>query len=149
MFGNFVSGILGSITFLTIYFGSLFAGNLYSLYYHKDEPFYSAVGASGAVSGIVYSSILVYPDMSLYLFFIPIPIPGYIFALLYLFYSIYGMKKQVGNVGHAAHLGGAIGGFALTLLFRPYLFVSNTTFVVILAIPIILLLIFSNKLKEL
>ena len=149
MFGGFVSKILGSSTFLFIYFGSLLVGNLYSLYYHKDEPFYSAVGASGAVSGIVYASILVYPGMDLYLFFIPIPIPGYIFAVLYLLYSIYGMKKQVGNIGHAAHLGGAIGGFALTLFFRPTLFYTNTMFVVILLVPIILLLVFSNKLKEL
>lgn len=149
IFGGFVSTILGNFTFLIVYFGSLLAGSMYSLYYHKDEPFYSAVGASGAVSGIVYSSILLYPGMNLYLFFVPIPIPGYVFAVLYLLYSIYGMKKQIGNVGHAAHLGGAIGGFVLTILFRPIILVTNTTFVVILAIPIILLLIFSQKLKNL
>ena len=108
-----------------------------------------AVGASGAVSGIVYASILLYPGMSLYLFFIPVPIPGYIFGVGYLLYSIYGMKKQVGNVGHAAHLGGAIGGFALTLLLNPVLFNTNRMFVILLAIPIILLLVFSDKLKRL
>lgn len=149
LFGDIVAKILGTDDFVIIYIVSLLAGNLYSLIYHKDEPYYSAVGASGAVSGILYSSILLYPAMELYLFFIPIPIPGYVFALGYILYSIYGMKKQLGNIGHAAHLGGAIGGFAVTLLLNPVLFSANTTLIVILAIPILLVLFFGNRLKQL
>ncbi len=149
LFGDIVAKILGTDDFVIIYIVSLFAGNLYSLIYHKDEPYYSAVGASGAVSGILYSSILLYPAMELYLFFIPIPIPGYVFALGYILYSIYGMKKQLGNIGHAAHLGGAIGGFAVTLLLNPVLFSANTSLIVILAIPILLVLFFGNRLKQL
>ena len=149
LFGGIVTGFLGITSFIIIYFISLLAGNLYSLKYHKSETYYSAVGASGAVSGIVYSSILLYPDMSLYLFFIPIPIPGYIFGVGYLLYSIYGMKKQIGNVGHSAHLGGAIGGFAITLLINTSLFATNTLMVLLLAVPIILLLVFGDKLKSL
>jgi len=149
LFGGIVSNILGTPFFLIIYFGSLVAGSLYSLKYHKNEPYYSAVGASGAVSGIIYASILLYPEMELYLLFIPIPIPGYIFGIGYLLYSIYGMKKQLGNIGHSAHLGGAIGGFALTLILMPILFSVNTFMVVLLAIPIISLLLFGDKLKEL
>lgn len=148
IFGGFVSSILGVLNFLIIYFGSLVAGNLYTLHFHKNEPFYSAVGASGAVSGIVYSSILLFPNMQLLLFF-AIPMPGYVFGVGYLLYSIYGMKKQLGNIGHAAHLGGTIGGFAITLLLVPALFLTNTIFVVLLAIPIVLLLIFGSKLKSL
>lgn len=149
LFGDIVAKILGTDDFVIIYIVSLLAGNLYSLIYHKDEPYYSAVGASGAVSGILYSSILLYPAMELYLFFIPIPIPGYVFALGYILYSIYGMKKQLGNIGHAAHLGGAIGGFAVTLLLNPVLFSANTSLIVILAIPILLVLFFGNRLKQL
>ena len=149
LFGGIVAAMLGIPSFLIVYIVSLLAGNLYSLKYHKDEPYYSAVGASGAVSGIVYSSILLYPGMSLYLFFIPIPIPGYIFGVGYLIYSIYGMKKQIGNVGHSAHLGGAIGGFAITLLLNPSLFYTNKLMVLLLAVPIILLLLFGDKLKSL
>ncbi|WP_298778871.1 rhomboid family intramembrane serine protease [uncultured Polaribacter sp.] len=147
VFGDFVVSILGIFNFLIIYFGSLIAGSLYTLQYHKKEPYYSAVGASGAVSGIVYTSILVFPNMQLLLFF-AIPIPGYVFGVGYLLYSIYGMKKQVGNVGHAAHLGGAMGGFILTLILKPELFSTNTVFVILLAIPIILLLFFGDKLKS-
>jgi len=149
LFGDIVAQILGIPGFLVIYFGSLLSGSLYSLKYHKNEPYYSAVGASGAVSGIVYASILLYPAMELYLFFIPIPIPGYIFGVGYLLYSIYGMKKQLGNVGHSAHLGGAIGGFAITLLLNPSLFETNKILVIALGIPIILLLLFGDKLKSL
>lgn len=149
LFGDIVVGFLSIPNFLIIYFGSLLAGSMYSLQYHKNEPYYSAVGASGAVSGVVYSSILLYPAMELYLFFIPIPIPGYIFGVGYLLYSIYGMKKQLGNIGHSAHLGGAIGGFVLTLLLNPSIFITNKLLVISLGIPIILLLLFGDKLKNL
>ncbi|WP_397446734.1 rhomboid family intramembrane serine protease [Polaribacter sp. R77954] len=146
-FGNIITNILGVSALLIIYFGSLLAGSFYTLHNHKNEPYYSAVGASGAVSGIVYSSILLFPGMQLYLFF-AIPIPGYIFAVGYLLYSIYGMKKQLGNIGHAAHLGGAIGGFVLTLVLNPVLIKTNSIFVIALAIPIALLLFFGDKLKR-
>ena len=149
LFGNIVAVKFGISSFIIIYFGSLVAGNLYTLYYHQKEPYYSAVGASGAVSGIVYASILIYPEMELFLFFIPIPIPGYIFGVGYLLYSIYGMKKQLGNVGHSAHLGGAMGGFILTILLNPNLFVTNKMMVILLGVPIILLLFFGDKLRDL
>ena len=149
LFGDIVARIMGNIPFLIIYFGSLLAGNMYSIYYHKNEPYYSAVGASGAVSGILYAAILLYPDMTLMLFPLPIPIPAYVFGVGYLLYSIYGMKKQLGNVGHSAHLGGTIGGFVIALVMMPNLISKNTLMVGLLAIPIVLLLLFGKKLKDL
>ncbi len=149
LFGGIVAGIMGNISFLIIYLGSLLAGNMYSMYYHKKDPYYSAVGASGAVSGILYAAILLYPDMTLMLFPLPIPIPAYIFGVGYLVYSIYGMKKQLGNIGHSAHLGGAIGGFVIALVFMPNLVMQQPLMVALLALPIILLLLFGNKLKNL
>lgn len=149
LFGGIVAGRLGASNFLIIYGLSLLAGSLYTLKYHKSEPYYSAVGASGAVSGIIYASILLYPSMSLYLFFIPIPIPGYIFGIGYLLYSIYGMKKQLGNIGHSAHLGGTIGGFIVTLVLSPNLITTNIFLVILLAVPIVLLLLFGDKLRDL
>lgn len=130
---------LGQFNFVLIYFGSLLFGNLLSYYFHKNEYHYSAVGASGAVTGILYSAILLNPDMSLYIFFIPIPIPGYVFGIGYLLYSIYGMKNSVGNIGHDAHFGGAIGGYVITLILAPWLFEKNLIMVGLLAIPIVLL----------
>lgn len=130
---------LGQFNFLIIYFGSLLMGNFLSLYFHKNEYHYSAVGASGAVTGILYAAILLNPNISLYMFFIPIPIPAYIFGMGYLFYSIYGMKNKVDNIGHDAHFGGAIGGYVITLVLAPWLFTENLLMVLLLAIPIVIL----------
>ena len=138
---------LGIIKFLIFYIGSLLAGNLLTLTYHKNELYYSAVGASGAVAGVIYGAILLNPNMSLFMFPLPIPIPAYIFGVGYILYSIYGMKKQLGNVGHSAHLGGAIGGYALMLLLYPDVFMQNKTIVLLLGVPIVLLLLFGNRLK--
>jgi len=129
----------GATKFLIIYFISLIAGSLLALFFHKDEPYYSAVGASGAVTGILYSAILLNPGMDLFIYFIPIPIPAYVIGIGYLLYSIYGMKKRIGNIGHTAHFGGAIGGYAATLLFNPDLVFTSTLMVILLAIPIVIL----------
>jgi membrane associated rhomboid family serine protease len=138
-FADVVIRLLSPIQFLLVYFGSLLLGSLLSLYFHKNEYHYSAVGASGAVSGVLYSAILLQPGMDLLFFFIPIPIPAYIFGIGYLLYSIYGMKNRIGNIGHDAHFGGAVGGYLITLLLSPWLFETNLLMIVLLAIPIIIL----------
>ena len=130
---------LGDVNFVVIYLASLIFGNLLSLYLHKEEYWYSAIGASGAVTGILYAAILLRPDMDLYMFFIPIPIPGYILGIGYLLYSIYGIKNRIGNIGHDAHFGGAIGGYILTLVLQPSLLETELLHVGLLAIPIIIL----------
>jgi membrane associated rhomboid family serine protease len=147
-FADSVIAYIGIYKFLVIYFGSLLAGSLFGLSFHKKEPYYSAVGASGAVMGIIYASIMLNPGMNLYLFFIPIPIPAYIFGVGYLLYTMFGMKKQWGNIGHSAHLGGAIGGFILTIILFPQVLSQNTMMVVILAIPIVLMFVFKDKLES-
>ena len=140
-FADVVIDWFGPSKFLILYFISLVAGSLLALYFHKNEPYYSAVGASGAVTGILYSAILLEPGMRLGIMFIPIPLPAYILGILYLFYSIYGMKTRMGNIGHTAHFGGAIGGYVATLLFKPDLLVTDTLMVLLLALPIVLLFI--------
>jgi len=138
-FANYVIEPLGTLNFVIIYIASLVFGNLLSLYFHKDEYWYSAIGASGAVTGVLYAAILIQPSMSLYMFFIPIPIPGYVFGIGYLLYSIYGMKKRIGNIGHDAHFGGAVGGYVVTLILMPSLFETDLIHIALLAIPIIAL----------
>lgn len=139
IFSPVVFGALGNFSFLSIYLISLLAGNLLTLYFHKDDYNYRAIGASGAVTGILYSAILLQPDMGLYLFFIPIAIPAYIFGIGYLSYSIYGMKAKNDNIGHTAHFGGAIGGFAFTLIRQPNLITENPLMVLLLLVPIVIL----------
>lgn len=147
-FAPIVLDYLGTIYFIYIYLGSMVAGSLLTLYMHKNDYSYRAIGASGAVTGIIYSSILLYPDLNLYFFFIPIPIPGYVFGIGYLLYSIYGIKAKRDNIGHTAHFGGAIGGYLITLIRQPSLFESNTKMVILLMIPIVILF-YLNKTNKL
>ena len=146
-FANYIIFHLGRINFVIIYLGSLLAGNLITYYFYKNQPYYSAIGASGAVMGILYSAILINPHITLGLFGI-IPIPGFIFAIGYLVYSIYGMKNSIGNIGHTAHLGGSIAGYVLTILLYPQVIETSRTMVIALAIPIILFYIFRDKIKS-
>jgi membrane associated rhomboid family serine protease len=143
-FAEVVINGFGSGKFLIIYFISLVAGSLLALFFHKNEPYYSAVGASGAVTGILYAAILLQPNMQLGIMFIPIPLPAYILGIGYLLYSIYGMKSRLGNIGHTAHFGGAVGGYLSTLIFMPSLLVTDTFMVAILAVPIVLLFILAK-----
>ncbi len=126
---------VGEINFLIIYFTSLIFGNWLTYKFNSNNINYSAVGASGAVMGIVYSAILLNPEMTL--FFFILPMPGYLFGLGYLFYSIYSMKKVNDNIGHEAHLGGAIAGFFSTILISPAVVFTNLFTVLILLIPIV------------
>ena len=126
---------VGEINFLIIYFTSLIFGNWLTYRFNSNNINYSAVGASGAVMGIVYSAILLNPEMTL--FFFVLPMPGYLFGLGYLFYSIYSMKKVNDNIGHEAHLGGAIAGFFSTIIISPAVVFTNLFTVLILLIPIV------------
>ncbi len=138
-FAEVVIDWFGPGKFLIIYFISLLAGSLLALYFHRQEPYYTAVGASGAVTGILYAAILLQPDMRLALMFIPIPFPAYVLGIAYLLYSIYGMKSRVGNIGHSAHFGGAVGGYLVTLFFKPDILATHPSMVALLALPIVLL----------
>ena len=145
-FADYVVYGVGWINFLIIYIVSLLLGNYFSYKFHRNQKNYTAVGASGAVSGIVYSSILIFPDMKLAFIFFPIPMPGYFFAVGYLIYTIYSMKRQNDNVGHTAHFGGSIAGILVTLIIAPELFVKSalTLIILITTIPIFSYFIFKK-----
>lgn len=144
-FAGVVTQLLGTFSFVTIYFASLIFGSLLTVYFHKNDYSYSAVGASGAVTGIIYSAILMVPNLPINIMFIPIDIPGYIFGVLYLLYSIYGMKAKNDNIGHTAHIGGAIGGYVFTLIKEPSIFMDNTFIVLLLAIPIVIMFVMAKQ----
>lgn len=135
-FANGVIYYLGEFKFVLLYFATLITGNLLSYFFHKNNYHYSAVGASGAVMGVIYSSILFNPWMEINFF-----IPGFVFGIGYLLYSIYGMKKQTGNIGHDAHFGGAAGGYIITILLAApvVLNASNINMTLLLGIPIVVL----------
>ena len=129
---------MGTVGFLLVYFASLICGSLLTLYLHKNEPSYRAIGASGAVMGVLFSAILIYPDMQVNF------MPGYIFGIAYLLFTIYGMKTRAGNIGHTAHFGGAIGGFIITLIRIPDILFHNTMVVILLAVPVVVMLIMAK-----
>lgn len=138
-FGPIVIEAFGEIGFLIIYLGSILLGNLFSLFIYKNQGWYSAIGASGGVSGILFAAIAVYPQIGIYFFFIPIPIPGYIFGLLYFGYSVYMMlnPRQHDNIGHAAHLGGAFFGLVYAVATLPEMAINNALYLGIMALPLI------------
>jgi membrane associated rhomboid family serine protease len=112
-------GNLSSLYFLVLYIGGVAFSTLPSYGKHKNHDFYNAVGASGAVSAVLFSSILMYPEGSVVFIFFPVPIPAWIFGILYLIYSAYMSRKGNDNIGHDAHFWGAVFGLAFTILLRP------------------------------
>lgn len=145
-FANVVIVNVGTLQFVVAYLFALVLGNLFSLYFHRNEPYYAAVGASGAVTGIIYASILFQPQMTIILFVIPMP--AYLFGVGYLLYSIYGMKSRTDNIGHSAHFGGAIGGLIYALIQRPSLIDREPLLIGAMLIPIVLLFVFRKKLEQ-
>lgn len=117
-FGPPIERTIGWWRFLIVYMGSELAANALTYWRHRDNPAYSAVGASGAISGVVFSFVLFGPWIDLYVFF-AIPIPAIIFAFLYIAFSVYASNRQIGRVAHEAHLGGALGGIVLTIALYP------------------------------
>jgi membrane associated rhomboid family serine protease len=129
---------VGRINFLVIYFGSLVAGDLFTLFLHKNHGDYNSVGASGAVSGVIFASIALFPGLGISFFILPILIPSWIYGLLYISYSIYGIKSKRDNIGHEAHLGGALIGMLIAIIFYPTSLTENYIPILIVFIPSII-----------
>lgn len=125
-FGNLVEqvfhivfGAKGYFFFILLYLGGIIFSVLFDFRAQKENPYYNAVGASGAVSAVVFASILLYPTGKISLLFLPIPIPSFIFGILYLVYSAYMAKRGGDNIGHSAHFWGAVFGILFTIILKP------------------------------
>jgi membrane associated rhomboid family serine protease len=119
---NDVFGEKGKLFYVLLYVGGLVMSSLYSYEKHKNDSWYNALGASGAVSAVVFAFIILEPTARLSLMFIPIPIPAYLFGLLYLGVEYYMGKRGQSNIGHDAHFWGAVFGVIFTILLKPSLF---------------------------
>jgi membrane associated rhomboid family serine protease len=126
---------MGVSSYLTLYFTSLVGGNLSSLLIHRHHGDYSAVGASGAVCGIIFASIAVFPDMRIGFFGLPFSIPAWVYGLLFVLYSIYGIKSKRDNIGHEAHLGGALIGMLVALCMVPEVIRENYATILSILLP--------------
>jgi hypothetical protein len=136
-FSGTIESYLGGVQLLVIYFASLLGGDLLSLIVHRNDGDYSSVGASGAVCGVIFSSIALFPQLGVGLFLLPFTIPSWLFGLAYVLFSMYAIKSKKDNIGHEAHLGGALVGMAAALLMRPSAFAENYVTILIIAVPTI------------
>jgi membrane associated rhomboid family serine protease len=113
---------VGVLLFAVFYLVAIVASSAATYYKHKDNPGFASIGASGAVSAVLFASILLDPAMSIYIFLIPIPIPGFIYGIFFLWYSNYAANRAGDNIDHLAHFYGAVFGFIFPLTFKPELF---------------------------
>jgi membrane associated rhomboid family serine protease len=121
MYFEYGFGRMANAYFLILYFGGMIVSNIYALYKHRNNYYYNAVGASGAVSAVLFAAIFFEPWNKIYFFGI-LPMPGIVFAVLYLGYSYYMSRKQGDNIAHDAHFLGALFGFIFPVLLNSSLF---------------------------
>ena len=142
IFSGAVEIVLGGAQFLLIYFISLIGGNLLTLFIHRNHPDYSSLGASGAISGIMFATIALLPRMSIGFFLLPVSLPAWLYGLVYMGFSIYGIPSKQDNVGHEAHLGGALIGMLTALLLQPSAFADNYVTILLLTVPALVFIYF-------
>lgn len=118
MFGGLLEAMKGPGLMLAIYLGAIVGGSLLSLVIHRRED-YAALGASGGVSGAVFGATFFFPDMGVGLLFLPVYAPAWIAALAFIAISFFGSRRRWGNIGHDAHLGGALAGLAVAMVSAP------------------------------
>ena len=121
---HFYFDIKGYLFYLLLYAGGIIFSVLFDYGKHKDDAHYNAVGASGAVSAVLFASILLYPTGSVMIFPIPFPLPSVVFGVIYLIYTAVMARRATDNIGHNAHFFGAIFGIAYTIALKPILAIS-------------------------
>jgi membrane associated rhomboid family serine protease len=127
----FFAGSLNALDFVLIYFASMVGGNLLTLIVYKNQGDYTSVGASGAVNGIIFATVALEPGIRIMF------MPGWLFGLVYIGFTIWGVRSKRDNIGHEAHLGGAIIGMLLAIAMHPIALRENYITILVIAIPTI------------
>jgi membrane associated rhomboid family serine protease len=115
---------IGPMMFVLLYFSAMLIGGLGTVYKQRNNPQYASLGASGAVLGVLFASLVYFPRQSVFLLILPIPIPAPLFAVGYLAYSWYSSRTPRGNINHDAHIFGALSGLAFVLVTDPTAFTA-------------------------
>jgi membrane associated rhomboid family serine protease len=118
-FAGQVLKVLGPAQLLVLYVSAVIVAHLPTTLLHMRNPKYNSLGASGGVAAVIFSAILLYPGLKLSLLFLPIPVPGYVYAVGYLAYSAWSSYRARDGVNHTAHFAGAVYGALLTYAFEP------------------------------
>jgi len=105
--------------FIMLYIAGLLLCDVPTIYRQRNNPGYYSLGASGAISAILFCMIVFEPTMGIRFLFIPVSIPAYVFGFLYLLYTTYASNRQLGNINHDAHLYGALTGIVMAFLLNP------------------------------
>jgi membrane associated rhomboid family serine protease len=113
---------IGSLRFAVLYFAALAVSDLGTYLKHRNDPQYASLGASGAISAVLFAAIVYFPWMKLFIIPIPLPIPAPLFAVGYVAYSWYSARQARGRINHDAHLGGALFGLLFVLVTDPSAF---------------------------
>ncbi len=119
MFADRVVAKFGPLLFLVLYVSAVVVAHLPTTLRYWNRPGYGSLGASGAVAAVMLSAILLYPSMRIGLLFLPFSVPGFVFAALYLVYSVWQSYRAADNVNHDAHFTGAVYGALVTFAFAP------------------------------
>ncbi len=114
IFKGYLGATPGSIAFIMLYIGGLVFSILPTYLKQKDNYYYKGLGASGAVSAVVFAYILINPMNFMGILFIPIMLPAFLFGFIFIFISMHLDKKQVGGINHSAHITGGLFGVVLT-----------------------------------
>jgi membrane associated rhomboid family serine protease len=112
-----IFGNLGPVYFIALYLLGIIVSDLPTLFKHRNNPGYNSLGASGAVSSVIFACILFDPLADLLIYFIPVK--GFIFAILYLVYSYVSAKRSRDGINHDAHLYGALFGILFCIVLYP------------------------------
>lgn len=118
VFGMTVERNIGTQQMLGLYLSGILVSALPSLWRHSGNPSYATLGASGAVESVLFMFIFMFPMQNIYIFFIPVGIPAWIFGILFLVYSVAASKKG-GKINHEAHIAGSLWGLLYPILFIP------------------------------
>jgi membrane associated rhomboid family serine protease len=118
-FGFSLERAIGPMAFFVLYFAALLISHAGTYLRQKNNPEYASLGASGAISAVLFAAILYFPDQSLIIFPIPVPIPAPLFGVLYLAYTYYASKRQGDRINHDAHLAGAATGLLFVAVTEP------------------------------
>ena len=144
LFGRHIELFLGVKEFLVIYFAAILGGSALSLLIHRHHE-YKAYGASGGVCGVIFSFIVLFPGAGVAMYPVPVEVPAWLYAILFLLGSTIALRRQSDNIGHDAHLGGAIIGFWTTAILEPEIVWQQPKLFLIISGLAVLLFIFLVK----